>query len=99
MEYYIKNFQMMELFKVGGIFQCFFPKNKVSKFHFLKPPKTFHCLQEIARLQGSLVKLYKELFGYIEKEELKSKKTIVHCFQSLYLSLHPFVPWITLCSS
>ena len=43
--------------------------------------------------------LYKESFGYIEEEELKRKKTIVHCFQSLYLSLHPFVPWSTLCSS
>ena len=43
--------------------------------------------------------LYKEPFGYIEREELKSKKTIVHCFRSLYLSLHPFVPWSTLCSS
>ena len=43
--------------------------------------------------------LYKEPFGYIEKgEELKSKKTIVNCCQSLYLSLHPFVPWSTLCS-
>ena len=34
----IKNLQMLDLFKVGGIFQCFFPKNKVAKFHFLKPP-------------------------------------------------------------
>ena len=33
-----------------------FSKNKVAKFHFLKPPKNFPCLQEIARLQGSLVK-------------------------------------------
>ena len=56
MEYSIKNLQMLDLFKVGGIFQCFFPKKKVAKFHFLKPPKTFPCLQEIARLQGSLVK-------------------------------------------
>ena len=39
--------------------------------------------------------LYKEPFGYIEREELKSKKTIVHCCQSLYLSLHPFVPCTT----
>ena len=52
----IKNLQMLDLFKVGGIFQCFFPKKKVVKFHFLKPPKNFPCLQEIARLQGSLVK-------------------------------------------
>ena len=44
--------------------------------------------------------LYKEPFGYIEgKEEVKSKKTIVHCCHSLYLSLHPFVPWRTWCSS
>ena len=43
--------------------------------------------------------LYKELFGYIEGGELKSKKTIVHCCRSLYLSLHPFVPWSTFCSS
>ena len=43
--------------------------------------------------------LYKEPFGYIEGEEFKSKKTIVHCCRSLYLSLHPFVPWRTLCSS
>ena len=35
----------------------------------------------------------------LKGEELKSKKTIVHCCQSLYLSLHPFVPWSTLCSS
>ena len=39
--------------------------------------------------------LYKEPFAYIEGEELKSKKTIVHCWQSLYLSLHPFIAWIT----
>ena len=32
------------------------PKKKVTKFHFLKPPKNFPCLQEIARLQGSLMK-------------------------------------------
>ena len=56
MESYIKNLQMVDLFKVGGIFQCFFPKTKVAKFHFLKPLKSFPCLQEIARLQGSLVK-------------------------------------------
>ena len=44
--------------------------------------------------------LYKEPFGYIEEEELKSKKIIVHCCRSfLYLSLHPFIPWSTLCSS
>ena len=44
--------------------------------------------------------LYKEPCGYIEGGGImKSKKTIVHCCQSLYLSLHPFVPWITLCSS
>ena len=36
--------------------------------------------------------LYKEPFVYIEEEELKSKKTIVHCCRGLYLSLHPFVP-------
>ena len=30
--------------------------------------------------------LYKEPFGYIERgEELKSKKTIVHCFRSLLI--------------
>ena len=43
--------------------------------------------------------LYKEPFGYIEGGELKRTKTIVHCFHSLYLSLHPFVPWSTWCSS
>ena len=43
--------------------------------------------------------LHKEPLGYIQEEELKSKKTIVHCWRSLYLSLHPFVPWSTLCSS
>ena len=37
--------------------------------------------------------LYREPFRYIEGEELKSKKTIVHCCRNLYLSLHPFVPW------
>ena len=26
---------------------------------------------------------------------IKSKETIVHCCQSLYLSLHPFFPWST----
>ena len=45
-----KNLQMLDLFKVGGIFNAFFPKKKVAKFHFLKPPKNFPCLQEIARL-------------------------------------------------
>ena len=30
-------------------------KKKVAKFHFLKSPNFFPCLQEIARLQGSLV--------------------------------------------
>ena len=29
MEYSIKNLQMLDLFKVGGIFQCFFPKKKL----------------------------------------------------------------------
>ena len=38
-------------------------------------------------------------FDTLKGEELKSRKTIVHCCQSLYLSLHPFVPWSTLCSS
>ena len=33
-----------------------FLKKKIAKFHFLKPPKNFPCLQEIATLQGSLVK-------------------------------------------
>ena len=47
----------------------------------------------------SIDALYKEPFGYIEREELKSKKTIVHCCHSLYLSLHPFVHWNTWCSS
>ena len=35
----------------------------------------------------------------LKGEELKRKKTIVHCWWSLYLSLRPFVPWITLFSS
>ena len=40
--------------------------------------------------------LYKEPFGYIKGIwEIESKKTIVHCCWSLYLSLHPFVPWST----
>ena len=43
--------------------------------------------------------LYKEPLGYIEVEELKNKKTMVHYCRSLYLSLHPFLPWINLCSS
>jgi hypothetical protein len=34
----IKQMQMMDLFKVGGIFQCFFPKLFFAKFQFLKPP-------------------------------------------------------------
>ena len=38
--------------------------------------------------------LYKEPLGYIEGEELKSKKTIVHCCRSLLIlesaSLFPF---------
>ena len=33
-----------------------FSKKKIAKFHFLKPPKNFPCLQKIATLQGSLVK-------------------------------------------
>ena len=37
--------------------------------------------------------LYKEPLGYIEEEELKRKKTIVHCFRSLLVlestSLYP----------
>ena len=43
--------------------------------------------------------LYKEPFGTLKEEELKSKKIIVHCCRSLYLILHPFVPWSTFCSS
>ena len=35
----------------------------------------------------------------LKEGELKRKKTIVHCCRSLYLSLHTFVPWSTLCSS
>ena len=41
--------------------------------------------------------LYKEPFWYIEGIwEIESKENIVHCCRSLYLSLHPFVPWSTL---
>ena len=36
-EYGINNFQMLDLFKEGGIFQCFFQKKTVSKLHFFKP--------------------------------------------------------------
>ena len=61
MVYSIKILQMQDLFNVGGILQCFFPKKKVAKFHFLKPPKKFLCLQEIARLQGSLVNIVDSL--------------------------------------
>ena len=45
----------------------------------------------------SLVKLYKEPLGTLKAyREIESIETIVHCFQYLCLSLHPFVPWITL---
>ena len=38
--------------------------------------------------------LYEESLGYIEGEELKSSKTIVHVVVAcIYLSLYPFVPW------
>ena len=44
----------------------------------------------------SHVKLYKEPLGTLEiYRENWSKETIVHCWQNLYLSLHPFVPWST----
>ena len=62
---------------------------------------SFHIPQDRSDLtfHYPIEALYKEPFGYIEEEELKRKKTIVHCCRSLYLSLHPFVPWSTLCSS
>ena len=45
----------------------------------------------------SLVKLYKEPLGTLKAyREIESKETIVHYFQNLYLSLHPFVPWSTI---
>ena len=44
----------------------------------------------------SLVKLYKEPLGTLKAyREIERKEIIVHCFQNLYLSLHPFVPWST----
>ena len=40
--------------------------------------------------------LYKEPIGYIEGIwGIESKKTIVHCWRNLCLSLHPFFPWRT----
>ena len=61
----------------------------------------FHMLQDFLdlKIHYPIEALYKEPSGYIEEEELKIKKTIVHCCQSLYLSLHPFVPWSSFCSS
>ena len=48
-------------------------------------------------LHFPIEELYKEPFGYIEEDvRIESKETIVHCCQNLYLTLHPFVPWITL---
>ena len=59
------------------------------------------CL-EIARIRSFITPLKSYIrnpLDTLKEEELKSKKTIFHCFQSLYLSLHPFVPWSTSCSS
>ena len=57
---------------------------------------------EISQIQPSITPLKSYIrnpLDTLEGEELKSKKTIVRCCWSLYLSLHPFVPWSTLCSS
>ena len=53
---------------------------------------------EIARIQPFITPLKNYITNPLDTlkgEELKSKKTIVHCCWSLYLSLHPFVPWST----
>ena len=47
----------------------------------------------------SLKRYIRKPLDTLKGEELKSKRTIVHCCRSLYLSLHPFVPWSTSCSS
>ena len=55
------------------------------------------CL-EIARIWPSITSLKSYIrnpLDTLKEGELKSKKTIVHCCWSLYLSLHPFVPWST----
>ena len=54
-------------------FNAFFQKKKVAKFHFLKPPKTFPYLQEIARLQGSLVNTME-----ISRRIITGKESIFH---------------------
>ena len=57
---------------------------------------------EIARIWPSITPLkhyIRNPLDTLKGEELKSKKTIVHCCRSLYLSLHPFVPWSTWCYS
>ena len=62
----------------------------------------FHMPLKIAQIRPSITPLKSYIGNPLDTfkgEELKRKKTIVHCFQSLYLSLHPFVPWSTLCSS
>ena len=53
---------------------------------------------EIAQIRPSITPLKHYITNPLDTlkgEELKSKKTIVHCCRSLYLSLHPFVPWST----
>ena len=55
------------------------------------------CL-EIAQIWLSITPLkhyIRNPLDTLKEEELKSKRTIVHCCRSLYLSLHPFVPWST----
>ena len=46
-------------------------------------------------LHYPIEELYKEPFGYIEGMRNWEQENYSHCCQSLYLSLHPFVPWIT----
>ena len=43
--------------------------------------------------------LYKEPFRYIEERGIEKQENYSPLFPELYLSPHPFVPWITLCSS
>ena len=86
----------LRLFETHGPF-CTYDVSKII-------PKNMHYL-----LYGIFKPILAYIRGYdpqtcvhwdtLKGEELKGKKTIVHCCWSLYLSLHPFVPWSTLCCS
>ena len=50
-----------------------------------KPLKIAHGLNFAPKIIFAIEALYKEPLGYIEEEELKSKKTIVHCCHSFLI--------------